>query len=123
MNDKQSSKEGFITTVKQSSNKKTCVPARLLAIMNENKFFTNEDIDMDDSCYEKWNSYEIKLIRHFLNDNAHRFTVGELIDAELITESKYTRRKLVYSRFTKTELLNQKKAIERDNRIDGIFED
>lgn len=123
MNKNQSNRKQFIATVKQSSNKKTCIPDRLLAIMNENKFFTNEDIDMDDSCYEKWNSYEIKLIRHFLNDNAHRFAVGELIDAELITESKYTRRKLVYSKFSKTELLNQKKAIERDNRIEGIFED
>ena len=123
MNKEQSNENRFIAAVKESSNKKTCVPAKLLAIMNENKYFTNEDIDMDDSCYEKWNSYEIKLIRRYLDENTHRYTVGELIDAELITESKYTRRKLVYSKFSKTELLNQKKAIERENRINGIFED
>lgn len=122
MNEKKTNEMRFMNAVKQSGNKRNSVPEGLLKMMNENLFFTNEDIDLDDSCYAKWNSYEIKLIRHFLEENAHRYTVGELIDSELITEIKYTRRKLVYSRFSMTELLNQKKATERYNRIDGILE-
>jgi len=122
MNDKQLNEERFFTTVKQSTSKRTCVPDSLLEIMNEKKYFTNEDINMDNSCYAKWNSYEIKLIRRFLNDNAHRYTVGELMDSDLITESAYTRRKLVYSKFSKTELLSQKKAEDRETRINGILE-
>jgi len=123
MNDKLSHEGRFITAVKQSPNKRTCVPNSLLEIMNKKKYFTNEDIDLDNSCYEKWNSYEIKLIRKFLDENAYKYKVGELLDEGLITESPYTRRKLVYSRFSKKELINQKKAEDRETRINGIFED
>ncbi len=122
MNDKQTNDGRFFTAVKQSPNKKTYVPDKLLEIMNGKKFFTNEDIELDNSCYEKWNSYEIKLIRRFLDENTHRYTVGELLDAGVISDSPHTRRKLIYSRFSKTKLLNQKKAEERENRINGIFE-
>ena len=114
-------KERFITSVKTSALKKKCVPEKLIEIMNVNKFFTNEDLDLDGSSYNKWNSYEIKLIRRFLDANTYRYTVGELLDAELITESSYTRRKLVYSGFSKTQLLNQKKAKDREIRIDKIL--
>ncbi len=114
--------ERFITSVKSGGSKKNSIPEKLTDIMNEKKFFTNEDLDLDSSSYDKWNSYEIKLIRKFLDDNAHRYTVGELLDEGLITESTYTRRKLVYSGFSKKELLNQKKAMDRDKRIDEIFE-
>ena len=115
-------KERFITSVKTSALKKKCVPEKLIEIMNEKKFFTNEDLDLDSSSYNKWNSYEIKLIRQFLDNNAHKYTVGELLDEGLITESTYTRRKMMYSNFTKKELLNQKKAHDRDTKINEIFE-
>jgi len=123
MKDIQPNEERFITTVKQSPNKRTCVQDSLLKIMNEKKYFTNEDIELDNSCYAKWNSYEIKLIRKFLDENAYKYKVGELLDEGLITESLYTRRKLVYSRFSKTELIKQKKAVDRETRISGILED
>jgi len=123
MNDKQTNDGRFYTAVKQSQNKRTFVSNKLLEIMNGTKFFTNEDIELDSTCYEKWNSYEIKLIRRFLDENAYKYSVGELIDDGLITESSYTRRKLVYSRFSKTELVTQKKAEDRETRINGIFED
>ena len=97
MNDNETKDGQFFTVVKQSPNKRTCIPDKLLEIMNGKKFFTNEDIELDNSCYQKWNSYEIKLIRRFLDENAHRYTVGELMDSELITESTYTRRKLIYT--------------------------
>lgn len=114
--------ERFITSVRSGGSKKNSIPEKLTKIMNEKKFFTNEDLDLDSSSYNEWNSYEIKLIRQFLDDNAHKYTVGELLDEGLITESIYTRKKMVYSGFNKTELLNQKKAADRDKRIDEIFE-
>ena len=122
MNDNETKDGRFFTAVTQSPNKRTCVPDKLLEIMNGTKFFTNEDIELDNSCYQKWNSYEIKLIRRFLDENAHKYSVGELSDAGVISDSPHTRRKLVYSRFSKTELMNQKKAEYRETRINGIFE-
>jgi len=121
MNEKKKNEMRFMNAVKQSGNKKNYVPDRLLKMMNEKKYFTNEDIDLDDSCYAEWNSYEIKLIRRFLDDNAHKYSVGELLDEGLITDSAYTRRKLVYSGYSKEQLLNQKKAKDRENRIDKIL--
>lgn len=121
MNEKQKNEERFIKAVQQSGNKKSYIPDRLLQILNEKKYFTNEDIDLDNSCYSKWNSYEIKLIRHFLREHAHKYTIGELLDEALITESSHSRRKMVYSGFSKSELLNQKKAESRESRIDKIL--
>lgn len=103
-------KERFIDSVRSGRTKKKSIPEELAKIMNEKKFFTNEDIELDSSCYDNWNSYEIKLIRRFLDDNTYKYTVGELLDEGLITESTNTRRKMVYSHFTKQELLNQKMA-------------
>ncbi len=122
MKHRQVNEERFITTVKLSKNKKACVEEKLLELMNANKYFTNEDFDMECGSYEKWSSYENRLIKDFLRNNAHRYSAGELLDAGLISESSYTRRKLVYSGYNKSQLLNQKKAVDREKRIDKIFE-
>ena len=109
--------ERFITKVKLSKIKKDCIVNELTRIIRSQKYFTNEDIDMDDSCYANWNSYEVKLIRIFLAENTFSYKLGELLDEDLISDSPYTRRKLIYSRYSKTELLNHKRAEERKKRI------
>ena len=86
-------------------------------------YFINEDINMDSSDYQKWNTYEHKLIRQFLDANTHRHTIGALLDAGLIKESQYSRRKMVYCSFTHQELISWKMATERNRRISEIFED
>ncbi len=115
--------ETFMNRVQTSNNKSVCVEETILEIMRTNIYFTNEDINMDNSSFEKWNSYERKLIRHFLKENAHRHKVGDLLDAGLISDSPHTRRKLAYSRFSKNDLRILREAKEREARIDEIFKD
>ena len=111
----------FMDKVRDSKCKKKAIEELLNELINNNKFFTNEDIDMDGNSYQKWNSYEYKLIKQFLDKNTHCYKVGDLLDEEIISNSQFSRRKKYYSKYSKKELLNIKKAEERDRRISEIL--
>lgn len=112
----------FISLVIGSKNKKAFIHQHLENLIQTQKFFVNEDIDMDSSSYEYWNTYERKLIKTFISDHTHRYSIGELLDNGFIKRSSYTRRKLVYSRYSKNELLAMKIAEERERIIKQILE-